>query len=184
MSEFDELYNKHFKEKDEDVCVECFKHNRVARILMLISFTMVVICLGYIFHRQIEIENDIWDLKYGDEMLVELQTTGQIIYRGVQGSGSMRPLIDKRIYPSLKTTNKDVTIETGEMIDEYDLRKIYVYKKINETNHTSLIMHRLVGVYNITNKTVYVFMGDNNDVVDEPVYREQIIEEIIGVKFT
>ena len=98
-------------------------------------------------------------------------------YRDVKNSKSMSPLIDKDIFPDLMT--KTVPLEQTDTIY---LGKIYIYEREGQ-NKTSWIIHRLVGVYETSDGDLYIFKGDNNEVVDDPVYRNQILEEVVGVSF-
>lgn len=100
-----------------------------------------------------------------------------VVVRGVSASHSMHPTINKGIYPLISTRNRVL-----ESNDTLYLGRIYIYRK----NESSLIVHRLVGVYNTSDfdqELIYVFMGDNNEIVDKPIKRDQIIEEVLGVNF-
>jgi len=104
---------------------------------------------------------------------------GNFVERDVEGTGSMRPLLEKRAYPNLSTINEVI----GEN-DSIHLGRIYIYKKdvTNETNTTTkYIIHRLLGIYNVSDEILFIFKGDNNIYLDEPVYREQIIEEAVRI---
>ncbi len=102
-----------------------------------------------------------------------------LIRRDVEGTGSMRPLLEKLAYPNITTVNKVL----GEN-DSIHLGRIYIYTKdyVNETNTTTkYIVHRLLGIYNISDEIIFIFKGDNNIYLDEIVHREQIIEEVVRI---
>lgn len=98
--------------------------------------------------------------------------------RGVVGSGSMIPLINKNIYPNIKTENYIL-----DMDDDVKVGRVYIYTREEDDGNTTYIVHRLIGIYNISDEIVYVFRGDNNLYADKPVYRWQIVEEVRGVLF-
>jgi hypothetical protein len=98
-----------------------------------------------------------------------------VVMRNIAGSGSMKPLLMKDLYQDITTINR-VLDEDEDLMPG----KIYVYKR-EDYNGSVYVIHRLLGVYYIGNDTLYIFKGDNNLYVDEPVYREQIMEEAIRI---
>ncbi len=96
-------------------------------------------------------------------------------FRPIAGSGSMRPMMDLSVYPNLKTKTRAIDIDA----DLY-LTRVYIYSRDNETD----VVHRLIGFWNITEPgEYYIFMGDDNDMVDNPIIREQIYEELVGIRY-
>lgn len=98
-----------------------------------------------------------------------------LVRRNIVGTGSMRPLIMKNIYQNISTVDRILNSS-----EELYKARIYIYTR-EDPNGTVYIVHRLIGKYYIGNDTLYVFKGDNNLYVDEPVYRWQIIEEVIKI---
>ena len=133
----------------------------------ILIFLLVILLFGEI--KVIKDINNYEDRVNEVERVLELN----FIERGVEGSGSMRPLLDRSKYPDLVTINRKVDLN-----ETLRLGRIYIYRDTDG----SLIIHRLVGIYNLSNNFIYVFKGDYNMVVDDPVNRTQIIEEATAIK--
>lgn len=88
----------------------------------------------------------------------------EIIYSGVTGSGSMLPMV-----------NPDTILEKIKFEGQPKCGHVYVYQK----NEDTTIVHRYV----YEGKTgQYYFKGDNNQYMDAPINKSQILHEVIGVK--
>jgi len=130
-----------------------------------IMLGIVIVCTLVMVGFEINYNNRIKEV----ERVLELN----FVERGVAGTGSMKPNIDKDKYPEIYTINRKLN-QSEKLI----IGRIYIYKRDDE-----LIIHRLVGKYDICNTTIYVFKGDRNLVVDSPVNRSQIIEEVQAIRF-
>lgn len=139
-------------------------------IIILILFVVVCILTFFCYDVNDKIIRTDDQIKETDERIEDLEE--MIAYGTVKGTGSMKPIINKNVSPDLQT----LTLQIPER--NLTLGMIYIYERGNKT-----IIHRLVGIYKIENKTVYVFMGDNNHYVDDPVNRSQVIQEVIGIRF-
>jgi len=109
-------------------------------------------------------------------LFVPLFSFGNVLHdseRRIKGSGSMRPTLDKDLYPETRTVNRDLS-----EVERLRLGRIYVYEKPDGVD----VVHRLVGIYTIGNETIYVFKGDTNKLADEAVERSQVLEEVTGIK--
>ena len=95
----------------------------------------------------------------------------------VAGTGSMRPFVDKNIYPNITVSRRELS-----PYEHLKVNAAYVYNR-TEGNESDLIFHRLIAVCPVSNETKYVFLGDNNPYADALVTRDQIIQEVIGVEF-
>jgi len=98
----------------------------------------------------------------------------ELNYKKLKGTGSMRPFLDVKINPRMIVVTEDV-----KSIEDIVRGQVYVYEKPGDDT-----IHRLVGIYNITEPGFYyVFKGDNNNYVDKPITYEQIKEKVIGVRY-
>jgi len=105
---------------------------------------------------------------------IHAPSTNDAYYREVAGSGSMQPLINKNVYPALKTQNYILNKS-----DKLVVGRMYVY--VTNTTH---VIHRLVGRLNTTCGEYFIFMGDNNNIIDERlITRNMIKEEVIAIKY-
>ena len=129
----------------------------------LLLMGALVFTLGYSFHAlQLDLDPEIYKL--------EPTVHNGISYRSNSGSGSMTPLL----YPDTITKNKKV-VNGGPILCGH----IYIYNKTGE-NKTNYVIHRFV--YESNNGSVYM-KGDNNQYMDEPISRNQIIEELISIDY-
>jgi len=85
----------------------------------------------------------------------------------VKGTGSMLPLI----YP-------DNELVTEPFDGELKCGHLYVY--VDELNKSKLIVHRFV--YEDKDGKLY-FKGDNNNLMDDPIYINQIKKKVVGIDY-
>lgn len=145
--------------------------------LLIISAFINIFLGGYVFYVS-DIEDTIWLLQY----TIDLDKTGNLT------GDSMIPIAKEGDIPFLKEISEDERLYLGS---------IYSYKKnktqegeirfLDEENNDTKknILHRLIGHVNCAeyDEIIYVFKGDNNRVIDPPVRRKQVKEEMIGICF-
>ena len=133
----------------------------------ILIFLLIILLFGEI--------KVITDINNHNERIKEVNRVLELnfVERSIEGTGSMKPLLNKNSYNDLKTINRKISVN-----ETLRIGRIYVYQKDNG----DLIIHRLLGVYKVSNESIYVFKGDNNQFVDDPVNRTQIIEEATAIK--
>jgi hypothetical protein len=134
---------------------------------------VIAICFlllnSIIIYNQFELGKNIKEFYEVQDSVLE-----NYIVRNVAGTGSMKPIINKDVSPNIKIVGKNISIGSPLY-----LGRVYIYKTING----SYIMHRLIGKYNISNEMYYIFLGDNNIIADDPIRREDIIEELVAINY-
>lgn len=79
-------------------------------------------------------------------------------------------VVSESMLPTLKVKD-DVLVERVKETDELTIGDIYIYKRDG-----MFIIHRLV---DIDNNGLYIFKGDNNEVIDAPVPKDDIVSHYV-----
>lgn len=150
------------------------KENKMDRdVLVVIMAACLIISISLIGLNQYFLNKAIEEF-YDNEKQINQRVFDNYVIRGLAGSGSMKPIINKDVSPDIEVVNRNLSDS-----EPLYLGRVYTYKGKNDT----LIIHRLVGIYNISETIYYVFLGDNNIIADDPVMREDIIEELVSINY-
>jgi len=99
-------------------------------------------------------------------MLLVLTLTNQVFLAVVEGR-SMEPLLQ----------TGDIVIVHRVGVRDLDLNDIIVYEKYDG----SLVIHRIVSIYNKSKHIIIVTKGDNNVFPDPPISPDQVIGRVLEV---
>lgn len=128
------------------------------RLKYLINYLCIVLILFNSFIMIYSLTSIIYAKSHGLPAYIFDKSTALVV------SESMLPVLEK---------NDNLIIEKVDQSDELTIDDIYVYK-----SNDMLIVHRYIG--NELDSQLLYFKGDNNDFVDSPVSREQVVAKVVG----
>lgn len=85
-------------------------------------------------------------------------------------SNSMYPCVPNTATVIERKYDENVSIKMGQIVS---------YRQDNETN----VIHRVIGRFELNNKTYYITKGDRNNIADQPITADNITGVAIGVDY-